>query len=285
MPGEADTRTTAGAPEELISGRDEARVHVEYCDEWFAVRVGEAFTVGREADLSIDENPFLHRRLLEVTDVEGMWLLRNIGSRLIVTVTDGAGRLQSRLAPGARLPLVFGRTTIVFTAGPTTYEIAVHVADPVFRETHPMADVTMSTIDDVPFTLSQRQLILALAEPVLLREGGGMGEIPTSARAAARLGWTITRFNRKLDNVCDKLDRRGVPGLRGGVRSYATNRRIRLVEHAIAACLVTRADLPLLEQRAGAAEPSALAAFGETSARRSPRHFFDPEAHERQDER
>ncbi len=73
-----------------------------------------------------------------------------------------------------------------------------------------------------------------------------MSEIPTSAKAAERLGWTVTRFNRKLDNVCDKLDRAGIPGLRGGRSSYATSRRVRLVEHALAARLVTRADLPLL---------------------------------------
>jgi hypothetical protein len=42
------------------------------------------------------------------------------------------------------------------------------------------------------------------------REGTGMSELPTSAAAAQRLGWSITRFNRKLDNVCDKLDRQGV---------------------------------------------------------------------------
>ena len=39
-----------------------------------------------------------------------------------------------------------------------------------------------------------------------------------------------------------------MPGLRGGVRSYATNRRVRLVEHALAARLVTREDLPLLDE-------------------------------------
>ena len=223
-------------------------VSVEYCGEWFTVATGEAFSIGREADLSVDDNPFLHRRLLEIREFEGLWLLQNVGSRLAVTVTDGAGRLQSWLAPGGRLPLVFGRTTVVFSAGPTTYEVSLHVAEPMFSETQPHSIEGTTTIGDVTFTLSQRQLILALAEPMLLREGSGMGEIPTSARAAARLGWAITRFNRKLDNVCDKLDRMGVQGLRGGVRSYATNRRIRLVEYAIAARLVTRNDLPLLDE-------------------------------------
>ncbi len=223
-------------------------VAIEYCGEWFSVEPGTSFTIGRDADLSLDENPFLHRRLLEVEEYEGIWLLRNIGSRLAVTVTDGAGRLQSWLAPGGRLPLVFGSTTVVFTAGPTTYEVSLRVAEPMFSETHPASVEGTTTIGDVTFTLSQRQVILALAEPLLAREGSGMGEIPTSAKAAARLGWTITRFNRKLDNVCDKLDRMGVQGLRGGVRSYATNRRIRLVEYAIAARLVTRTDLPLLDR-------------------------------------
>ena len=50
----------------------------------------------------------------------------------------------------------------------------------------------------------------------------------------------------------DKLDRIGVPGMRGGARAYATNRRVRLVEHAIAARLVTRDDLPLLDSEAAA---------------------------------
>lgn len=222
-------------------------VIIEYCGEWFPVVRDTVFSIGRDADLVVDDNPFLHRRLLEISQTDGIWILHNVGSRLAVTVTDGAGRLQSWLAPGARLPLVFGRTTAVFTAGPTTYEIIVLVAEPIYSDTHPTSIEGTTTIGDVTLTHSQRLLILALAEPMLAREGSGMSEIPTSAKAAARLGWAITRFNRKLDNVCDKLDRMGVQGLRGGVRSYATNRRIRLVEYAIAARLVTRSDLPLLD--------------------------------------
>jgi len=228
-------------------GVERGNVTVEYCGEWFTVDPRSPFTIGRDADLCIDDNPFLHRRLLQIRDFEGIWLLENIGARMAVTVSDGAGRLQSWLAPGGRLPRVFGRTTVVFTAGPTTYEGALHVAEPMFTETHRASGEGTTTIGDVSFTVSQRQLIVALAEPLLLRDGSGMGEIPTSARAAARLGWSITRFNRKLDNVCDKLDRADVQGLRGGVRSYATNRRIRLVEYALTARLITRADLALLD--------------------------------------
>ena len=224
------------------------RVTVEFAGEYFPVEPGGRFTVGREGDLAIDENLFLHRHFLEISHDAGLWWLSNIGTRLTATVTDSAGGVQAWLAPGARLPLVFERTTIVFSAGPTTYELTVHAAEPTFRATRREQDYAGdSTIGDVRLTESQKLLILALAEPQLRRDGTGMSEIPTSARAAERLGWTVTRFNRKLDNVCDKLDRLGVPGMRGGQRTFATNRRARLVEHAISSRLVTRDDLALLD--------------------------------------
>ena len=71
--------------------------------------------------------------------------------------------------------------------------------------------------------------------------------LPSSAEAAERLGWTITKFNRKLDNVCQKLQRLGVRGLHGGPDRLASNRRTRLIEYAVATRLVTRADLALLD--------------------------------------
>lgn len=222
---------------------------IDFAGEQHTVTADRPYTVGREGDLALDDNLFLHRHFLTVQFLDGLWLLSNVGTRLTATVTDSASRVQAWLAPGARLPLVFASTSVIFSAGPTTYEFLIHMPTPTFRDAslpEPGGDGE-STIGDVPLTISQRQMILALAEPVLRREGSGMSELPTSAQAAERLGWTVTRFNRKLDNVCDKLDRHGVPGLRGGSSSYATNRRVRLVEHAVAARLVTRDDLGLLD--------------------------------------
>ena len=85
---------------------------------------------------------------------------------------------------------------------------------------------------------------------MLRRDGVGVSELPSSGAAAERLGWTMSRFNRKLDNVCDKLDRMGVQGLRGGVGKLASNRRARLVEYAVSSQLVTRSDLSLLDDPA-----------------------------------
>jgi len=224
-------------------------VTVEFAGEYFPVAPDAAFTVGRDGDLKLDDNLFLHRHFLEIVKEDGLWWLTNVGSRLSATVADSAGGVQAWLSPGARLPIVFERTTIVFAAGPTTYELHVHAAEPAFRATRrEFAGDGDSTIGAVPLTESQKLLILALAEPQLRRDGTGMSEIPSSAKAAERLGWTVTRFNRKLDNVCDKLDRIGVPGMRGGQRNSATNRRARLVEHAVASRLVTRDDLALLDE-------------------------------------
>lgn len=226
------------------------RLTLEFAGEFIHVFPEDgACTVGREGTVAIDDNPFLHRHFLRMSRAEGMWWLVNVGTRLTATVTDGAGRVQAWLAPGARLPLVFHSTSVIFTAGPTTYELTIYVDAPAFQEVAPTTvESGTVTVGTVRLTPSQRMLLLVLAEPMLRREGAGMSEIPTSAKAAERLGWTVTRFNRKLDNVCEKLARVGVPGLRGGRGEYATNRRMRLVEHAIAARLVTRSDLPLLDE-------------------------------------
>ncbi|MGF2949114.1 hypothetical protein [Microbacterium alcoholitolerans] len=221
---------------------------VEYAGEYFSLDTDEPFYVGRQGDLELDDNLFLHRQFLEISNADGLWWLSNVGARLTATVTDSSGGVNAWLAPGARLPIVFEQTTVVFTAGPTTYELTIHMKGPAFRiAPRDSSDDGESTIGHVPLTASQKLLILSLAEPVLRREGTGTSEIPSSAQAAERLGWTSTRFNRKLDNVCDKFDRIGVQGMRGGQGRLATNRRARLVEHAVSSRLVTRDDLALLD--------------------------------------
>jgi hypothetical protein len=196
---------------------------LEFCGEWYTVQSPEEFFVGREGDLAIDDNPYLHRQFLRIYSDHDMWWIGNVGNLLAATVTDSTGAVQAWLSSGARLPLVFPVMHVMFSAGSTT------------------------TIMPVTLTTTQRQLILALAEQVLTRSVPGRGEVPTSAAAALRLGWSMTTFNRKLDNVCEKLDKIGVPGLRGGKAKLANNRRARLVEYAVATHLVSVDDLPMLE--------------------------------------
>ncbi|WP_058235609.1 hypothetical protein [Devriesea agamarum] len=238
--------------EDAAAGAVVSGLSIEFCGEYVSVHPGCEFVIGRAGDLILDDdNQFLHRRFLVLTYAASLWWIENIGSRLSATLTDATGSLHSWLAPGARTPLVSARTNVVFTAGPTTYELSIHVDPPA--TTQPPISIPESgehTVGEVLLTPSQKLLILALAEPLLVKDGAGLSSVPSSRHAARRLGWTQTRFNRKLDNVCDKLDRLGIRGLRGAPGRLASNRRAHLVEYAVFSRLVTSADLPLLNATA-----------------------------------
>lgn len=237
---------------------DEARACEIYVggDVW-TVPLDGAITIGREATIQLDDNPYLHRVFLQVHGDGELWWLSNVGSRLVAHVTDAGGVLRATLIPGGRLPLVFEWTAVTFSAGSTAYHLAVLTPSAAFHPARRTPIESESAVHGtVVFTTSQRALIVALAEP-LLRDGGAtVSDIPSSAAAAHRLGWTLTRFTRKLDNVCDKLDAIGVGGLRGSAGKLATQRRARLVEYALSTRLVTERDLPLLDQVFEAGEPT-----------------------------
>ena len=224
---------------------------LEFCGEWFHIDPGEPFLEGREGPLELDDNQYLHRRFLVISHVDGMWWIENIGARLSATLADAEGVTQAYLQPGARLPLVYADTTLLFTAGRTTYEMRLVNNQPAYvpSAVSETSESGATTIGPIELTNSQLLLVLALSEPVLTGRGT-TSSIPSSQNAADRLGWPITRFNRKLDHVCDRLTRYGVRGLHGGPEKLAVNRRARLVEHAVATRLVTPDMLYRLEDPA-----------------------------------
>lgn len=234
-------------------------VRVEFCGEQFTAKPGEPLTIGRIGDVELDDNPYLHRSFLTITEEGGLWWLSNVGSTLTATVADRQGLFQAMLAPGARIPLALERFTVWFTAGPTTYDFDVLVDDPAFVATSTLGPATAAaddrtgetTVGRVSFTPDQKLLVVALCEGFLRRAYAGQGQVPSSAAAAERLGWTVTKFNRKLDNVCQKLADAGTRGLHGAPGQLASNRKSRLVEHALSVRLVTEADLELLPPETG----------------------------------
>lgn len=236
---------------------------VECAGESRVVPSDRALVVGRGGDLAIDDNPHLHRRVLEVTAAEQLAWLTNAGSRIAVAIADDAGLVRATLAPGGRIALPALGCRVTFSAGSTRYEVRIAPrtelgpAAPApaapesgapasgFAPLPPLPEELEATIVGAPLTLAQRLLVVALAEP-RLRDDEGAQAIPTTAAAAARLGWTTRAFTRRLDHVCRKLGRAGAPGVAATGGRAATHRRLRLVEYAVATRLVTAADLALL---------------------------------------
>ncbi|BDZ39592.1 hypothetical protein [Microbacterium suwonense] len=212
------------------------------------IPAGTSFVIGRGADLSIDDNPYVHRRFLEIAERDGIWWLANVGSGLTASVASADGLAQSWLAPGASMPLVFGATTVMFTAGETTYEFSLTADTPYYQVSASWSRAAGA--DGVAELLSpmQRILLTALAEPMLRHGDGGSVQLPALDEVAARLGWSIEKLGRRVDSLCGKFARHGIRGLeRRPDGEILASSRSRLVEHAIGARIVTTEDLPLLD--------------------------------------
>jgi len=226
---------------------------VEYLGERTPVGADDRFTIGRIADLSVDDNPYLHRVFLELRCEAGVWLVANVGTQLSATVTDERDLFAAHIAPQGVLPLVFERMRLRFGAGTTTYEIRLELSDPPFTsaaedEYGIGADLGAPTQLPVDLTPDQRLVVLALAEHAFHRTGSGPSPLPTSAEAGQRVGWSERKFTKKLDQVCKKLSKAGVRGLHGGPGDIAANRRARLVEYCLTSRIVTPEALEELDR-------------------------------------
>ena len=221
---------------------------VDFCGEHHPIDAERPFTIGRLADLSVDDNPYLHRHLATLTAHNGFWWLTNVGMGIALTVSDRDSRVHALLSPGASLPLTFAETAVRFSAGPTLYEVELLLAQALYQRVSPTLDPPHgdTTVRSLPLTDDQRLLLVALAERALRRGTTGVTSLPSSSEAAERLGWPLTTFNRKLDALCAKMERAGVAGLHGGPNKLASSRRAKLVEHALSVRLVVPEDLSRL---------------------------------------
>jgi len=227
-------------------------LYVDFIGEVTPVRPGDELTFGRQADLHIDDNRHLHRVLGRFSSRGEWWWLTNEGRSITIQIADVDSRSSIQLAPGSEIALSFPNSILRFRAGITDYEISVRVPDrdadgddddPLDADDEDDGDTI--ALGDVMLTAEQRLLLLALGEGTL-RDPHHRPELPTNRAVARRLGWSITKFNRKLDNLCDRFTRLGVGGLRGSVDQLATDRRRRLVEHAVQSGLITRDQLDRL---------------------------------------
>jgi hypothetical protein len=231
---------------------------IEFLGEQRLLSAGDELTFGRAADLVVDENRYLHRVLGRFSSSGGWWWLTNLGSSIPINVSDATSPSFTKLAPGATTVISFDSASVTFEAGGATYELLVDIvrseADDIGATdvdddddlaVEWSAEVT-TTASSLPMSPEQRLLLVALAE-AQLRDPSAVLDLPTNRQIASSLGWTITKYNRKLDGLCVKFAAHGVAGLRGSTDALARDRRLRLVDHALHAAIVTPADLPLLD--------------------------------------
>jgi len=228
---------------------DNAILTVEFCGERQSLASEDTLTFGRCGDLVIDDNPYLHRVVGRFVHRQGHWWLQNQGTKITVGLRDLRSATRLSVAPGEQVALLASEFTINFIAGPTSYELSgtrvcLAAEDPM----EAFDAIGTATIDFgvVPLSSEQHLLLVALCEMRLMDSDS----IPTNQSLASRLGWTITKFNRKLDHLCAKLSREGVRGLRGGPDGLALDRRHALIDHALSVRLVTIDDLGLLARQA-----------------------------------
>ncbi|KAA0234067.1 MAG: hypothetical protein JJLCMIEE_00944 [Acidimicrobiales bacterium] len=230
------------------------RLAVTFLDEEHTLYPGAGLTFGRMADLVIDDNRYLHRHLGRFVFHDDMWWLENLGSAIPIKVVNSETASSVTVNSGDKIPLTFPHASIRFNAGPAAYELTTWIEGLGLGVATDDADAGIEALDaeqtvsygEVPLTDEQRLLIVALCEQ-RLRDPGFPELLPTNRELAERLGWSVKKFNRKLDNVCDKLRRAGVSNLHGGSAGSAYDRRRVLIAHAIVTQLVTGDDLELLD--------------------------------------
>ncbi len=228
---------------------ENATLTVEFCGEHHELASEDTLTFGRRGDIVVDDNPYLHRVVGRFVHRQGVWWLQNQGTRITVELRDLRSATRLSISPGQQVALVSPAFSVHFGAGPTTYElIGSRVASGVDETVESMDAVGTVTIDFgvVPLSSEQHLLLVALCEMRLIDSDS----MPTNQSLASRLGWTITKYNRKLDHLCAKLTREGVRGLRGGPDGVATDRRQALIDHALSVALVTPGDLGMLARQA-----------------------------------
>lgn len=233
------------------------RLYLEFCGEDLRLEPSESLTFGRAGDLVIDDNPYLHRLVGRVTNRGGVWWLENLGRSIALAVTELDGPSGSTVGPGTSVALVHGEFAVRFSAGPARYELIgaleAHEWDTDLLGPDGLAGARTLEWGRVELNPDQHLLLVALCERRLRDPSRADLPVPPNRERAARLGWTVTKFNRKLDHLCEKLHRAGVAGVHGGLGASAVERRRRLVEHALAVGLVTRDDLGLLDEHHRAA--------------------------------
>lgn len=233
-----------------LPGKRSGSLTVSFIDELYVVEPDERLSFGRDADIVIDEsNQFMHRRVGRFLNHNGLWWLRNEGRTVELTTVVGQGKLAI-LPPGESVALT-EQGLVRFEAGAYNYELEFTLTAPIelpVTATAPNLNVARTAdFGLVRLNEEQRLLLAALCETRLRDPAADRLDLPANSDIAHRLGWSIKKFDRKLDYLCVRLSEMGVLGLRGGKGVEATLRRANLADHVLRHGLITSTDLAALE--------------------------------------
>lgn len=233
-----------------------AKLIIDLAGERHEVDPPDVLTFGRTADLVVDEsNRYLHRLVGRFFWHAESWWLENLGRSIELELVASGGsvsRLPVRQPDRDPVvaPLAGPEFRVLFEAGGLPYELNGEIGSltlPVV-ETEVPPGVDTVGYGNIDVTDEEHLMLLCLAEPVLRDPTLGGADLPSSREVALKLGWSITKFNRKLDYLCARLTEAGVRGLYASREQGRTahNRRWVLVQHAINNRLVKPVDLDTL---------------------------------------
>lgn len=212
------------------------------------MRAERSVTFGRDADLELDSNPFLHRRTGAFVRAGDAWWIHNVGSKLHLTVVAADGT-RVELPPGTRHAIAHGTGLVRIVAGRATYEINYLLDDeppmPADDLLEPPDDGTLTVQVDLALTPREIDFLVTFARPALL----GLAEpMPTYAEVAST--WDVSP--KTLDNSLQSIKRK----FRAAklVRDQGLDS---VVQVAIQHSLITRDDLAWAALDSGEPRPAA----------------------------
>ena len=225
------------------------RLSIDAAEETYRLDTAESLTFGRAAKAVIDgDNPHMHRVVGRLYADRWSWWLHNAAKHMPMTMIGDDDRLKT-LPAGTAEPLTTTRGSIRFYAGVSGYEITWEHDRPLLpqaeRSGPDSGDTVTADFGHVRLSPDQRRMMTIMAES-RLRDPGATN-IPANAEIAARCGWTLKQFDRKLDYLCRRVADSGVPGLRGHPGTEAANRREQLMNHVLHNGLITARDLDSLD--------------------------------------
>ena len=220
---------------------------VAFIDEGHDLEPGSELSFGRNADIVIDDaNQFMHRIVGSFVWHRDSWWVRNSSRHAEIELLAETGKRVT--IPAGSSELLDGPGVIRFDAGASSYELEYALDTEISLPTVELPrdeDDSYLTRDfgRIPLNEEQRAMLTELCRIRLTDPSATAADIPPNAEIANRLGWSLRKFDRKLDYICRRLAEEGVRGVRGVKGVEATDRRAVLVEHMITSGQITVADI------------------------------------------